>query len=417
MARSWWTRSRPATSRSAGGSAASTRPPAATATPVGWHLAWISRSSSTTARTSTAGSLVATSSPGTDVILVHRLLKGTVAAEARSGRLRPVHERGGRRRSGSIPRPWADGRARSRSSTSVPSRPSSGTSSHAGRRRAGNGGWTARTVSVVLDVEVTLAADPSVVWAHLTAPALRSRWEGPLVIEETSVGGPPRRRDHLPVRHRPPRDDRGDRRLAALRPHRLAARGPRCRAGRGDGRPRSRRGWHAASISAGLSAGRDPPMRAPSPRSPARSARPWVDWRAMLRRGERARIAAAGGTEMIRYSSEVTIARPPRAVYEALLDADLYPKWTDMVDVSFDGADDASGRDARAVPHGEGPHQGDAGHGADRARPRPTRRLPGHAPHPRLGGRLDARARGDGDAADLRRASSGCTAGDGCSNR
>jgi uncharacterized protein YndB with AHSA1/START domain len=40
---------------------------------------------------------------------------------------------------------------------------------------------------------------------------------------------------------------------------------------------------------------------------------------------------------MIRYSSEVTIARPPRAVYEALLDGDLYPKWTDMVDVSFDG--------------------------------------------------------------------------------
>jgi len=42
---------------------------------------------------------------------------------------------------------------------------------------------------------------------------------------------------------------------------------------------------------------------------------------------------------MIRYSSEVTIARPPRAVYEALLDGDLYPKWTDMVDVSFDGGD------------------------------------------------------------------------------
>lgn len=31
---------------------------------------------------------------------------------------------------------------------------------------------------------------------------------------------------------------------------------------------------------------------------------------------------------MIHYSSEVTIARPPRAVYEALLDPDLYPQWT-----------------------------------------------------------------------------------------
>jgi len=41
---------------------------------------------------------------------------------------------------------------------------------------------------------------------------------------------------------------------------------------------------------------------------------------------------------MIHYSSEVTISRPPHAVYEALLDPDLYSKWTDMVDVSFDGA-------------------------------------------------------------------------------
>jgi uncharacterized protein YndB with AHSA1/START domain len=38
-------------------------------------------------------------------------------------------------------------------------------------------------------IEATLAADPSVVWAHLTSPALRARWEGPLVIEEMSAGG------------------------------------------------------------------------------------------------------------------------------------------------------------------------------------------------------------------------------------
>ena len=42
---------------------------------------------------------------------------------------------------------------------------------------------------------------------------------------------------------------------------------------------------------------------------------------------------------MIHYSSEVTIARPPHVVYEALLDPELYSKWTDMVDVSFEGAD------------------------------------------------------------------------------
>jgi uncharacterized protein YndB with AHSA1/START domain len=34
-----------------------------------------------------------------------------------------------------------------------------------------------------------LAAEPAVVWAHLTSPALRTRWEGPLVITETSTGG------------------------------------------------------------------------------------------------------------------------------------------------------------------------------------------------------------------------------------
>jgi uncharacterized protein YndB with AHSA1/START domain len=41
----------------------------------------------------------------------------------------------------------------------------------------------------VLDLATTVDAAPSVVWAHLTSPALRTRWEGPLVIEETSPGG------------------------------------------------------------------------------------------------------------------------------------------------------------------------------------------------------------------------------------
>jgi uncharacterized protein YndB with AHSA1/START domain len=39
---------------------------------------------------------------------------------------------------------------------------------------------------------------------------------------------------------------------------------------------------------------------------------------------------------MIRYSSTVTIARPQRAVYDALLDLHGYPAWTDMVDVVVD---------------------------------------------------------------------------------
>jgi hypothetical protein len=41
---------------------------------------------------------------------------------------------------------------------------------------------------VVLDLVATVDADRSVVWAHLTSPPLRSLWEGPLVIEETSPG-------------------------------------------------------------------------------------------------------------------------------------------------------------------------------------------------------------------------------------
>lgn len=39
---------------------------------------------------------------------------------------------------------------------------------------------------------------------------------------------------------------------------------------------------------------------------------------------------------MIRYSSEVTIDRPPHVVFEALLDPALYGQWTDMVDMRFD---------------------------------------------------------------------------------
>jgi hypothetical protein len=38
-------------------------------------------------------------------------------------------------------------------------------------------------------VEASLPADPAVVWAHLTSPALRTRWEGPIRIDEESAGG------------------------------------------------------------------------------------------------------------------------------------------------------------------------------------------------------------------------------------
>jgi uncharacterized protein YndB with AHSA1/START domain len=39
------------------------------------------------------------------------------------------------------------------------------------------------------DVRVEVPADPATVWAHLTSPALRPRWEGPIVITETAPDG------------------------------------------------------------------------------------------------------------------------------------------------------------------------------------------------------------------------------------
>jgi len=42
---------------------------------------------------------------------------------------------------------------------------------------------------LAFDIAATLLAHPSVVWAHLTSPALRTRWEGTIRIEETSVAG------------------------------------------------------------------------------------------------------------------------------------------------------------------------------------------------------------------------------------
>ena len=42
---------------------------------------------------------------------------------------------------------------------------------------------------IAFEVEARLAAEPSVAWAYLTSPALRTAWEGPLVIEETAAGG------------------------------------------------------------------------------------------------------------------------------------------------------------------------------------------------------------------------------------
>jgi len=42
---------------------------------------------------------------------------------------------------------------------------------------------------LLLDLSVTVGAEPAVAWSHLTSPALRPLWEGPIVIDERAVGG------------------------------------------------------------------------------------------------------------------------------------------------------------------------------------------------------------------------------------
>lgn len=41
----------------------------------------------------------------------------------------------------------------------------------------------------ILSLDTTIEANPALVWAFLTSPAHRTRWEGPIVIEETLTGG------------------------------------------------------------------------------------------------------------------------------------------------------------------------------------------------------------------------------------
>ncbi len=39
------------------------------------------------------------------------------------------------------------------------------------------------------EIDTVITADPATVWAHLTSPGLRARWEGPIVFEEALDGG------------------------------------------------------------------------------------------------------------------------------------------------------------------------------------------------------------------------------------
>jgi uncharacterized protein DUF2652/polyketide cyclase/dehydrase/lipid transport protein len=125
---------------------------------------------------------------GSDVILVHRLLKGATAAGARGNGYALFTAAAVE---ALALEPEALGMVSAEESIEHIGRVLTFTLDLEGR-------WQAETARrrldisegrVVLEVERTIPAEPSIVWAHLTSPALRPLWEGPLVIEESSPTG------------------------------------------------------------------------------------------------------------------------------------------------------------------------------------------------------------------------------------
>lgn len=125
---------------------------------------------------------------GPDVILVHRLLKGTTAAGARGNGFALFTANAVE--------------ALGLESDALGLKSAEESIEHLGRVVTFTldleARWQAETArrrlditeaDIVLEVATTISAEPSVVWAHLTSPSLRTLWEGPLVIEETSPGG------------------------------------------------------------------------------------------------------------------------------------------------------------------------------------------------------------------------------------
>jgi hypothetical protein len=125
---------------------------------------------------------------GSDVILVHRLLKGAGAAAAHAN--------------GSALFTAAAVDALSLEPARLGLTAAEESIAHLGRVSTFTldleARWQAERVvrrldvgsaDTVFDFVATVDAAPSVVWAHLTSPSLRMLWEGPLVIEETSPGG------------------------------------------------------------------------------------------------------------------------------------------------------------------------------------------------------------------------------------
>ena len=125
---------------------------------------------------------------GSDVILVHRLLKGTSAAATHPGGFCLMTADA----AGALGvDPASLGMVRTRDAieglgevTTLTFDLEAAWQAESRRQRLDGGDQP-----VLVDLVATLPAEPSAVWAHLTSPALRSRWEGPLRIDEVSPGG------------------------------------------------------------------------------------------------------------------------------------------------------------------------------------------------------------------------------------
>jgi uncharacterized protein YndB with AHSA1/START domain len=130
---------------------------------------------------------------GASIIVVHRLLKGAAAAAA--------HDADGRAMG------FAVLTAAAASAIGVDPAALGATTEVEAIEHLGEitthtidleGGWLAETgarrleidgARALFELEVDVPADPATVWAHLTSPALRPLWEGPIVITEAAVDG------------------------------------------------------------------------------------------------------------------------------------------------------------------------------------------------------------------------------------
>lgn len=130
---------------------------------------------------------------GSAVIVVHRLLKGATAAAA--------HAEDGRASGFAVF--TGDALAQLRlDPMSMGLRPGSESIEHFGDLATHTldleARWRSETeqhrlvvgkAEALIDLDVVVTAEPARVWAHLTSPALRPTWEGPIVISESAIAG------------------------------------------------------------------------------------------------------------------------------------------------------------------------------------------------------------------------------------